>query len=64
MRLTAFWLSLFLVSSALTISSPAQTGCTDDSQRVCGVELYHQHQYGEAAALLKQAVKKNKGAAE
>jgi hypothetical protein len=64
MRMSAFLSLAFLVFCVFAISSSAQTGSTDYSQRARGVELYHQQKYREAAGLLKQAVKQDKSDAD
>ena len=64
MRMSAF-LSLALSAyCALALSGSAQNNSSDPSQRLRGIQLYGQKKYGEAAELLKQAVKKNKSDAD
>jgi TonB family protein len=64
MRMSAFFSLTLLVCCALGLPGSAQNNSTDPSQRPRGIELYNQKKYGEAAELLKQAVKKNKSDAD
>jgi TonB family protein len=63
-RLPSFLILALLVLCALPIRSSAQTSSPDSSQRIRGIELFHQHNYSEAVRLLKQAIKKDKGDAD
>jgi TonB family protein len=64
MRMSAFLSLALLVCCAPALPGSAQNNSADPSQRLRGIELYGQKKYGEAAELLKQAVKKNKSDAD
>jgi TonB family protein len=64
MRLPASLVLALLVTCAPGIPSSAQTASPDNSQRIRGIELFHQHHYSESVSLLKQVVKKDKSDAD